>query len=93
MCEMTYSLLEGECAVFNWGNGERLDRKGILNELNKKEEQLGGIYCWIDDKIDELEDRYEFGKKNGFCEMHNIRFAINVLKELQNEIMGDDGDE
>ena len=82
---MSYSLLDGECAVFNWSNGKTLDRKDILNELNKKEEQLCGIYCWID----ELEDKYDFGKKNGFCEMHNIRFAINVLKELQNEIKGD----
>ena len=86
---MTYSLLDGKCAVFNWSNGETLDRKGILNELNKKEEQLSNIYCWIDDKIDKLEGKYDFGQKHGFCEMHNIRFAINVLQELQNEIKGD----
>ena len=83
---MTYSLLDGEFAVFNWSNGETLDRKGILDELNKKEKQLSDIYCWIDDKIDELEDKYEFGQKHGFCKMHNIRFGINILKELQKEL-------
>ena len=87
---MTYSLIENQCAIFNWNNGETLNRNGIVDELNKQEKQLGDIYCWIDDKIDELEDKYEFGQKYGFCKMHNIKFAINILKELQNELKGGD---
>lgn len=86
---MTYSLIKNQCAIFNWNNGETLNRNGIVDELNKQEEQLSDIYCWIDDKIDELEDKYEFGQKHGFCKMHNIKFAINILKELQNELKGD----
>lgn len=41
----------------------------------------------IDDKIDELEKRYKFGQEvyKG-CLMHNIRFGINVLKELKREL-------
>ena len=87
---MTYSLLDNQCAVFKWSTGETLNRKRIVDELNKKDEQLNDIYCWIDDKIHELEGKYEFGKKHGFCKMHNIKFAINILKELQNELKGDD---
>lgn len=47
---MTYSLIENQCAIFNWSNGETLNRNGIVDELNKQEKQLGDIYCWIDDK-------------------------------------------
>lgn len=83
---MKYSLIENQCAVFNWGNGETLNREGIVDELNKQAEQLGDIYCWIDDKIDELEKKYEFGQKYGFCKMHNIKFAINILTELKEEL-------
>ena len=83
---MKYSLIENQCAVFNWGNGETLNREGIVDELNKQAKHLGDIYCWIDDKIDELEEKYEFGQKYGFCKMHNIKFAINILTELKEEL-------
>lgn len=44
----------------------------------------------IDEKIDELEERYKFGQEvyRG-CPMHNIRFGINVLKELKKELPND----
>lgn len=44
----------------------------------------------IDEKIDELEEKYRFGQEvyRG-CPMHNIRFGINVLKELKRELPDD----
>ena len=83
---MSYSLIKDQCAVFNWSNGETLNREDIVDELNKLAGELSDVYCWIDDKIDELEEKEEFGKKYGFCKMHSIRFAIDILTELKGEL-------
>lgn len=42
----------------------------------------------IDDKIDELQKKYDFGQKNGFYPMYNynIRHSINVLKKMKKEL-------
>lgn len=41
----------------------------------------------IDEKIDKLQGKYDFGQQNNFCPMHNIMHSINVLKELKKELI------
>lgn len=66
----------------------------LLNELYKENEKLKQeiqkltvqkleIRKWINDKISDLEKKYEFGQTEyKGCPMHNIQFGINILKEL-----------
>lgn len=56
-------------------NTDIADENAVIKLMNR-----------LDDKIDELEEKYEFGQKYGFCKMHNIKFAINILTELKEEL-------
>lgn len=64
------------------------DNNRLVNETAKiVAEHQRKVLDLIDEKIDELEGRYKFGQEvyKG-CPMHNIRFGINVLKELKREL-------
>lgn len=59
---------------------EVVDRLNALHEENIKVKSL------IDDKINILQRKYEFGQKEGFCPMHNIMYSINTLKKIKKEM-------
>ena len=64
------------------------DNNRLVNETAKiVAEHQRKVLDLIDEKIDELEERYKFGQEvyQG-CPMHNIRFGINTLKELKKEL-------
>ena len=60
----------------------------INEEYNKKAIQKLTVQKletrkWVNDKISDLEKKYEFGQTEyKGCPMHNIQFGINILKEL-----------
>ena len=54
--------------------------------LNTYHEENIKIKSLIDEKIDYLQRKYDFGQEQGFCPMHNIMHSINVLKEIKKEM-------
>ena len=64
-----------------------MNSEAVVEQKKLQELIYNTVFNIIDDKIKELEDKYEFGQTvyNG-CPMHNIQFGINTLKELKNEL-------
>ena len=58
----------------------------LLDLLNTHHEENIKIKSLIDEKIDYLQRKYDFGQEQGFCPMHNIMHSINVLKEIKKEM-------
>ena len=58
----------------------------LLDLLNAHQEEIIKIKSLIDEKIDYLQRKYDFGQEQGFCPMHNIMHSINVLKEIKKEM-------
>ena len=80
------------CVMLNELNDKNEQLKSennrLVNETAKiVAEHQRKVLDLIDEKIDELEERYKFGQEvyQG-CPMHNIRFGINTLKELKKEL-------
>ena len=67
----------------------------VVSDMEKENEELKKenktltvqkleIRKWVNDKISDLEKKYEFGQTEyKGCPMHNIQFGINILKELR----------
>lgn len=79
------------CEKLNELNDEnrqlKADNNRLVNETAKVvAEHQSKVLDLIDNKVEELEKRYKVGQLNYGCPMHNIRFGINVLKELKKEL-------
>lgn len=79
------------CEMLELLNTQRL----VVSDMEKENEELKKenktltvqkleIRKWVNDKISDLEKKYEFGQTEyKGCPMHNIQFGINILKELR----------
>ena len=68
-----------------------IEQDRLLKELKNENKELKHfkqlVFDLIDRKINEMENMYKFGQEvyKG-CPMHNIRYGINILKELRKEL-------
>ena len=91
---MTYSWIQDKNEIFNWSNGETLNYKDIVNELNEQEEKLSKIYCLIEDKLDEVPHIVVLGnpRYKSVELMKSIYHEgyIKALEELKKELIDED---